>query len=220
MSASGVGGLSIFVNGEQGEVSAEYAGLGTGVTLRATGGPPGKANILYIQPGGGDRPIGLATPAFGADGTFITTVYIGAPGVYGFSLSLGDATSTSNYITLTITDPSETVAGIVENGTWGDPLVIFAAQSGGYCRYVPTVGAPAGAALMVWSSQTAREYGAYEWAWDFGDGTKGVGDNPFHIYKAKGTYTATVTATKKADGTTSGASLTFTTPPVGTPPPP
>ncbi len=48
------------------------------------------------------------------------------------------------------------------------------------------------------------------WAWDFGDGTTGLGQNPDHVYAEDGSYTATLTATGPGGPSTAQALVTVT----------
>jgi PKD repeat protein len=54
------------------------------------------------------------------------------------------------------------------------------------------------------------------WAWNFGDGTFGTGQNPSHIYTNLGTYYPALTVTNQVGvtATTSGATITVTNPAV------
>lgn len=51
------------------------------------------------------------------------------------------------------------------------------------------------------------------WAWDFGDGNTGTGQNPLHTYSAPGTYTVCLTATNLAGSDTHCQEATIVLPP-------
>lgn len=57
-------------------------------------------------------------------------------------------------------------------------------------------------------ARLAQSAGAVTFAWAFGDGTTGSGQDPTHTYAAPGTYTATVTATNGVDMLTATTAVT------------
>ena len=65
------------------------------------------------------------------------------------------------------------------------------------------------------SSSVAANGSIISHEWDFGDGSKGVGDKPRHTFASAGTFTATLTVTDSA-----GKTDTESTPIIVSPPPP
>lgn len=90
-----------------------------------------------------------------------------------------------------------------------DTIVIRSQKPHAYF-YSPdsTIQACTGVSIPFFDTNTHCTY-----AWDFGDGTTGTGQNPTHVYTANGTYTVSVTITTTAGGTLPvGCTDTYTSP--------
>lgn len=96
-----------------------------------------------------------------------------------FTVSLSvTATAGSNSAKTTATIDTETVA-----------------NAGG-----PYSGAPTEVLTFNASKSTAPKGQSLTYAWTFGDGSKGTGENPTHAYKADGNYTVSLTVTDGVGG--------------------
>jgi PKD repeat protein len=196
-----------------------YAGAGTySATLTVTDGLGARAvagaltitvNQLPAAAAGANRTSGDAPVTVNFTGSVT-----GGTAPFSYSWNFGDGTSAvgQNPIhtytaagtygpTLTVTDAAGHSASTSAPAITVSPaLSVSDAETGG-------TNAPA---AVSFTSTPSGGLAPYTYAWTFGDGTVGIGQNPTHTYTTAGIYTANLTVTDANGATASAAALTIT----------
>jgi PKD repeat protein len=199
--------------------SHTYAGAGTysaTVTVTDAAGAKAVASVLTITVN--HLPAAGATANRTAGDAPVTVNFTGSvtggTAPFGYSWAFGDGstatgqnpihtyTASGTYdAMLTVTDASGHSASASAPAITVSPaLSVSDGETGG-------VNAPA---AVSFTSTPSGGLAPYAYAWTFGDGTSGSGQNPVHTYAAAGTYIANLTVTDANGATASAAALTIT----------